>query len=1691
MSSFEYIRQLSKAPDKIVYQLDEERVLKKLSSPSPGAREMKQLEREWKVLREINCEGTPRVLGREIVEGCPALMLQRIRGQTWSSYFRSVETSIAEVVMRAQALLDVIQSVHVEGVIHGRLSPDHILVQSETQDIFLISFGRSGETDGSEKVVDIQLEDGGLEYISPEQSGRTDHEVTTSSDYYSLGVILYETLSGTCPFRMADPIQIIHAHMAKAVQPLHEIREDVPPSLSAIVGRLLEKDPGKRYTSYDEIAVDLQRVYREIQFRGSAAETAEAMERLNEQDRLIGREDEEAQLNAVLDRVREGAVEYVFVSGPFGVGKTSLCRKIKDVVGDDGFFVEGRFDVYQRNIPYVAINEGFSNFINLLLTKEEGALQFWRERFSSFMGRLAGLITDIIPELSWIIGDQPESPVVQGEEARNRFRLAFGNFLRSITSSGQPLVLMIDDIQWADLDSLDLLQALTEDFRLSHLMVMMTIRDGEIEPGSDRQQRIDRIKKDAKSIRELKLENLNTKHIVQFLDDIVRGEIENVEEIASILYDRTKGNALYLVELIRTLLRRQLIIYEEDSRRWTLQEGGMQKLHFSENVLDLMASRIHDLDRPMRSLLSIASCIGNQFDLYFLQKLSDFPREEVHRQIKRIIAQGLIQESENLNKQSRTYNFAHSKFRQAASGLLDNQEHKNIHRQIGFLAIDESKRNDVDYIFDIAFHLNQGISEMDEIPDRLLAAKYNFQAARRAAETAGFQPSYQYAETGIEILGDKGWSVDYDLTIDLYSHAAKMAVLNSDFSRLDEIVEIVREHSKSEIDQLESTISQVRALIARKKMEDARETGMQYLDRLGVHLPRKANPLVQIYSLLQMQTAFRGDRLDNFPLDRESLNEKAAAIIKCYYPTTVATYFTNPGLLPMVISKMIKVTMKSGIMPDTAQVLLGYGFLAVGVLNSYEKGIKAAHLAERIASKYNHAPILADVRFNQVTFFRHWKHPVREMLPRMDELYVELQDLGNFESAAYSAHGYLYFSFFSGVDLQHLEQKAAEYKEKVTLFRQPTTLQRICMYQQGIANLRGESDDPSRLKGEHYDMDLMLPEHLEDQILIALHNVYFLSAFMALMFRRPAKALEWLSETKKYSEGATASFFVPLFSYYESLILLAQENNQRRLSRVRKNLQKLNRYAKNAPANFEHHYTLVLAERERVRGNVRKARTLYQDAIDQAGSHRNTLDEAMALEFAGRFYAQNNRQNLAINHISRAIDRYGSWGALAKVSQLEEEFNLVPTSSDRANGVSSPLRPTESIDLLSLVRSLQALSTELELNPLLEKMMAIVVQNAGAERGLLILNRSEEWEIVAQLDINDQTVTMISERKLSSDEDLVPAGIIYYVIRTGETLVINDFEHDRRFTDLPYLKKRSPKSLLALPLVNHGDMQGILYLENTLTAGAFSPQIQESLKMLARQLAISIENAILYEDLEEKVIQNRDLLKKLQIKVEEQELTLRTFSQFVPETIVQQTLQKKELSVWEGEQLDVAVMFCDIRDFTTFSEESKPENVVQLLNQFYAVMTEIIQKHQGTVTQFIGDEVVGSFGAPVATTNNELNAINSAIEMVEALDGLNKDYEQRFNHRIRIGIGIHSGPVVAGILGSKAKLAYSITGDTVNTAKRIETLTKGKANAVVVSERVYRKCSRFIHAEKWPLVELKGKRKKIQVYEILGRKRDE
>lgn len=1517
-------------------------VLKLLTESYPSPEHIAWFKREYEIVRTLQVDGAIAAYNLEENRRWWVMVLEDFGGVSLRQARIAGTVDLTTFLELAIKITDALGQVHQCNIIHKDINPSNIVYNSTTGIVKIIDFGISTTTlyEDPARYTPGTIQ-GTLAYVSPEQTGRTNRAIDYRTDFYSLGVLLYELLTGTLPFSSNDALEMVHYHLARQPVPPHEYlvhhkNQPIPPSISPIILKLMAKEAEQRYQSTSGLRTDLTRCFHEWQETGDIRPFAlgqlDISERFHIPHTLYGREPEIEHLLASFERVCRGSREMLCITGTAGIGKTALVREIyKPMSRKRGYLIGGKFDQFQRDVPYTAFIQAFRDLIRQLLTEREEVIDSWREQCLNALGANGKVISAVIPEVSHIIGTQPDVPELPPAEARNRFHRTFQQFIEVFTRNELPLVLFLDDVQWADSASLTLLETLMCAPDSRYLFVIGAYRDAEV--GNDHALWLttDALAQANVPVQTLKLQPLTESHIVHLVADTLSCDAVRAHPLAALIASKTGGNPFFLNEFFKNLYREGLLWFSSDapSPGWQWDITRIQTQAVTDNVVDLMMHTMNNrLDSATRTLLSLAACIGNHFDLKALATVAEQSQATTAQILDAAIKEGLIISPGNdhelavldveglLDYISTDYHFVHDRIQQAAYLLIPETQRAAIHWRIGTLLIERFASRDVqvrasfwnaaieseqtnliqvigERLFNIVNHLNQGYSCCANQEHRLELAMLNLLASKQAKSSAAYEPAYHYVTAGIETLitssGDtwNPWIDHYTLTSNLYRTAAELAYLCTKFDQMEQFGHTIRSHTTTLLDKVAWYEVLFQSYIAQNKLADAIATGREVLALLGEILPTQPTP-ADIVQALQQTQALQAEQQTEDIIALPPINEPLKrATMRLLTALTIPAYNIAPDLLALIILRMITLTLQYGQTTESAFAYGLYGLMLAGAIGDIDGGYFASTVALQLLERMQGQSSKART-FNVVyCCTRHWKDHVSESLKPLQEGYHSGLETGDFAFAALDIHTYCYHSLYIGQNLVELEREMQIYGQSMMQLHQETILYYHQLYHQTARNLIGRDPDPCILSGDACDETVALPLHLATDNRTALFVYYFNKTVLCYLFKQYTQAIEYADQAHNYLDSATGLFLIPLLSMYDSLARLAvlrtstaddsepnethsDAPNQRTAyqTTVQKNQEKLKHWAHHAPSNHLHRYELVEAERAWVAGNYGAAREYYDAAIDHAYDNGFINDMALASECAAQLYLHRGNLSFATICLRHAYEMYQKWGATAKLHEMaayyadyfEHEHATTqvhessPTNpfSGTTPEITQPKTSSSTLDVASVIKASQTISGQIVLEKLLSNVMHILIENAGAERGVLILERAGAWYVEAEGMIG-HTHSMPPQPcpiETLPPSSYLPLTLIAYVTRTAQSIVVHNALHQGDFTQDPYMLVRKPLSVLCTPLFNQARMIGVLYLENTLTTGVFTTDRLTLLHVLSSQAVISIENARLYAHLE-------------------------------------------------------------------------------------------------------------------------------------------------------------------------------------------------------------------------------------------------
>jgi predicted ATPase/signal transduction histidine kinase/CheY-like chemotaxis protein/tRNA A-37 threonylcarbamoyl transferase component Bud32 len=1409
------------------------------------------------------------------------LVLEDIEGTDLKKSLQEAPMPFEEFMEAALGIVNGLAAIHENSIIHRDINPTNVVRNARTNRINIIDFDIATRFDTRTSYLgNPEKLKGTLPYISPEQTGRMNRRVDHRSDLYSLGVTFYEMLTGRYPFPFRDPMEVVYAHLARIPEPPHLVNDRTPEVLSEIIMRLLAKNPEERYQSATGLKHDLENAARTDLTKFRLGER-DFSGKLQIQGRLYGREAEIGSLMAAYSRIRAGEKEMILVAGYSGVGKTALVNEIHaPITGDRGYFIGGKFDQLQRTVPYSALAQAFNQFCQLLLSERQETLVRWRQRIQEAVGELGKVLTDSIPHLEYVIGRQADVPELGGEEAERRFNHVFQRFLEAVATREHPLVLFIDDMQWADLSSLNFLQALMEEDQIRHLLIIAAYRDNEVTPDHPLMTTIEEIRKQV-AVAEIPVTNLKSKHVHYWLQDALKASNPvEVEDLAHLTFQKTQGNPFFTLQFLENLYKERLLRFDGKLSKWVYDIEKIGRQEITDNVVDLLVRRIGTLPSGSREALKYASCIGSAFNLDTLATISERGEEELKGDLEVALIEHLISPLED-----KACKFEHDRIQQAVYSLISDEDRKPLHLTIGRLLLESSRQKKItgSQWLDIVNHLNIGLDLIEGEGERLELCRLNLKAAERARTSGAYKLGSDYIDRAVQLAPEDCWPRDYDLALAIHNEAIQIDYLCGNFEKMEEFVQAVMQSARTLSDQALAYGNRMMSMIAQNRPDMAVTTFLETFKQLHIDIP--PNPGLQetmsllgaVQSKLESMGGIEG--LKELPL----LTEPQVHLPLRLFSNGGGTALVHASqfLFPYVSAKLLEMTLDYGLVPETPLVVACYGAVrntSGFTSDSYNIGKAALDLLDIIPNSDVDRPRAVVCACN---FLLGWKDHFKEVTRLYGRNYQHGLSVGDIEFASYSTEFAALYLSRTDTNLAEILRRLDEACRIAERFRQQVIVYYLLAERPAITDLLEPDSKPSCLD---LDVDVYTRDNPEGVALVNKYNLYIRKVFLAYLFDEDAHILEYVREAENLWQYVTTplvylksdlQFLIPLVYLRLYTRSEKEEDREAYLSKARESIATLEQWADFGPVNFLHKYYLTEAELNRVTGEYKRAAQLYDRAIETAYENEYVNEAAMANELAARFYLENNHDRIASLYFIEARNCYRTWGAVAKVKHLEENYPKYLSSSIpvwmQASRTLSAIGSVVDLDIESIFKASQTLSGEVHLQILLQKMMRILIENAGAQKGLLLQNKEET--LLVQVEGDAEGVSGILEALPVEDSEKAPRSIVNYVARSKQHLVFDNVSRDATYSDDPYVRKHRPKSVVCFPIIKQDALVGIIYLENNLVEGAFTPARLEVLNILSAQIAISIENAELYEDLEEKVKQrtadlqeaNRELEKSREV----------------------------------------------------------------------------------------------------------------------------------------------------------------------------------------------------------------------------------
>ncbi|MCP6762973.1 MAG: AAA family ATPase, partial [Fischerella sp. CENA71] len=1096
---------------------------------------------------------------------------------------------------------------------------------------------------------------------------------------------------------------------------------------------------------------------------------------------------------------------------------------------ETGYFISGKFDQFQRNIPYSAIAVALQKLVRQLLSEPDEYVQQWRSQLLKALGNNAQIIIDIIPEVELIIGKQPPVPEVGATEAQNRFHRIFGQFVRVFCAKKHPLVIFLDNLQWIDSATLNLIELMLLDEQARSLFLIGAYRDNEVKPTHPLALMLERLRKQGVVLQEINLTPLTLEPLSQLIAETLHRNADIVRPLAELVLRKTEGNPFFVNGFLRMLYSENLLTFDAEHLCWQWNIADIQAQDITDNVVELLLLQLNKLPANTQQILQLAACIGAEFNLDTLAIVCDQPPETVFQDLLAAIQVGLIQPLSELDENLliQEYKFLHDRVQQAAYALIDESHKQVVHLQIGRNLLEKTlPERLLEQLFEIVDHLNHGIEQVTDRSERDEIAKLNLMAGQRAKAAIAYSLAKNYLTTGRAWLAVSSWRTNYNLTLELYLETTEVAYLCGEFEQVDHWTAIVLQEAKTVLDSVKIYEIKIQTEIAQSQLLEAINTALKALQKLGVSFPNtpsQADILLELDAITSLLSDKQITDLIHLP---EMSELEKLAVMRILSKIAISAYIAAPNLMPLLVSKQVNLSIQYGNAFVSPFAYANFGLILCGIVGNIEAGYQFGQLALAMLSQMNSHPLKARTLNIVNNFIIHRKEHARQLLKPLLEGYQSGLETGDLEFAAYCAYTYCFQSYVNGEELVEVERNMGIYGKAIHQIKQKVAHTWNQIFRQAIINLIGHSVNPTHLIGESYNEENELPQYEAANDGSTIFAVYFNKLFLCYLFSEYAQAVENAALAGSYLIRLIGTPLESLYYLYDSLARLATyfdsstQGQEEILKKVAFSQEKMRQWAQYAPMNYLHKYHLMKAETARVLGQLLEAEEFYEQAIEGARENGYIQEEALAYELAAKFYRGRGREKIAQLYMKEAHYCYERWGATAKVKDLETRY---PQFFSQSSGVNAPsIRTTTgttsntsqvAFDLATVMKAAQAISSEIELEQLLSSLMQILIENAGAQTGCLLLENAGEWRIEAACEPNDGE-SVCATRVLQSIPiaNRLAESIVHYVIRTHESVILNDATREGNFINDPYIQHHQTQSVFCLPLLNQSKLIGVLYL---------------------------------------------------------------------------------------------------------------------------------------------------------------------------------------------------------------------------------------------------------------------------------------
>jgi PAS domain S-box-containing protein len=1473
-------------------------LLKVLNRPFPTPKYLAPLWQEFEILRLLDFPGVEKAYSLENHQQWWMIVLADDGGQPIDQLEIAGRMQPGEFLYVALQLARILERIHSRQVIHKNIAPANISFNPSTGHATLTNFGYASLVSREKvpfqspyKLADL------LAYTSPELTGRMNRTVDYRTDYYSLGATLYELLTGRPPFPSGSPLELVHAHLALLPDPPQARMESWSSSpvahemVSAVLLKLLAKNPDDRYKTSSALQADLENCQSVLAEQEKEEHPQKArfipgqFDRpvdLNIPETVIGRQVETESLVQAFERTIGGPKELVLVSGEAGVGKTALVNQlILPVSEHSGLFLYGKFDQVSHPNIYKSLIEILEDFCRWVLSEPAPSFEQWSERIQIAIAPHGQLLTDLCPQLEKVIGPQPSVRPVDEVLARPRFQRVLTRFLHALCQPDHPVVLFLDDLQWITEDSSILWESILSTVSLKNLLIVGVYRDNDLDHGHPIQNWVRDVEKNRQRITEIRIDNLEWPLLQVLVAAALSANPADISELTTLIYLRTEGNPYFSIELLKSLYKDHLLTFNPVDKKWTWDTNGIREYGIGSNAIEFYIHQIAALDEETRKVLQYAALIGGRFQTSTMlaivghaeaDMLADslwkamranliHPLDESYRLLASERPGAFSAESSefapslaDILEEQILFEFGDNSIQQAVVAMLDEQQVMATSLQIGWILLEKAEQAGQETLqrnlLSIVDHLNKGRVLIRTPAEAVRAAELNLMASESVRTVAAFKAAVHYLASGIQCLPDNCWQDHYSLALELYTVSAELALLNGDPDQVETLALTAEANTHTMLERARIMSIRMDSYVIQNQVESVIELGIAALRLLDFEMD------VEKLSPSAVETLFQVP---------EMTDPRALTVCRFAEALISAAFARSTIWLDQFIYFYLDLISNFGNPPGASFIYISYAAQVLSRFDEQELGRQVGRLALEMAERLGPSRTLYAVRFVYYAFIHHWLAPAREGVVTLEENALPAFEAGNLRFSISSLDIGVKNSLFVGYKLEQVRAKYEEAFERLTSITHSGYNFRMLIWSDVVLSLMGESSKGQGGKISLFDEQKMLIQAGQNQV--NKFNLFTAEAFYSLFMRNQQQALEAAISANLYKVGANTHLILAEYVFIHSLALLSPTLNEsdlpERLVQVEENLRLMRVWAGLVPQNFLHQLDLVEAEQARCLGRDEQAARSYEQAIQNARRNGFIHESALAAELAAEFYLAQKQTQAAIEYLCAAYYAYLAWGAAAKVADLINRYPdwLPPGKATETKEAiileeAGPAKElASSIDLNTILKASMELAQETNLEVLLRKMMTILMENAGAQNGSLLLLQNDRWVLKIQGSTKQENgfamlSTPLEYLSPQIGNIYLPISIIHYVINLKTDLVLEDGATSRQFFRDAYIQSRRPKSILCAPLMNQGALIGVIYLENNLTTGAFTSDRLEMVRLLSGQAAVSIEKARLYETME-------------------------------------------------------------------------------------------------------------------------------------------------------------------------------------------------------------------------------------------------